>query len=101
LERFLDVRVRRNIVVRDAETLACYDANRAYFEGRQFEAVKAQIVLRLKEIETERAIESLVASLEKRASVRYTPGFEPPPREPEEGGFFCPATQKPKSETAP
>lgn len=97
LERFLEVRVRRNLVARDSELIACYEANHDYFEGKPFALVKDELKQKLEEEQRDRAIENMVAGLERRAMVRYTPGFEPPPREPaEEAGFHCPEAHAPE-----
>lgn len=93
-EWFLDVRVGRNIVVRESDVATCWEANRALFENATLSDVAPRIRERLKEEQRDRAIETLVVSLERRASVRYTPGFEPPPREPDnEGGLRCPTSR--------
>jgi hypothetical protein len=95
VERFLDVRVRRNIIVRESEVVACHDANAALFRDRSTEEARAEIRTRLEDQQRERALLSLISTLEKRAAIRYTPGFEPPaPTRPgDSGGLQCPETK--------
>lgn len=106
VERFLDVRVRRNIIVRESEVIACHEANAELFRELSPTDARAEIRMRLEDEQRERALFALISSLEKRATVRYTPGFEPPPptrmgENGENGGLVCPSPKKQASEQAP
>lgn len=91
VERFLDVRVRRNVVVRDAEISRCFEANRASFGGRTLDEVRGVISARLMEQHQERALRALIAQLERRANVRFTAGFDAAAPGPEPRvGLDCP-----------
>jgi hypothetical protein len=104
VERFLDVRVRRNVAVRESEVVLCYEANKERI-GRPYAEVKNQVRLRFEEQRADRALEALVDQLERRATVRYSPSFEPPPKVDDGAaaiGIECPETaQKVKGETEP
>ena len=104
VERFLDIRVRRNIAVRESEVVLCYEANKVRI-GRPYQNVRDQVRLRLEEQRAERGMVVLVDGLERRATVRYAPNFEPPPKADEAAqmiGIVCPETeQRQKGETEP
>lgn len=98
VNRFLDVRVRLNVVVSPAELRACYEANRARFPGQAFEAVAPQVRLRLVEQKEARALAEVVEQLEARARIRLEPPFDrpaPPDAEDEALGFTCPPIATP------
>lgn len=95
VNRFLDVRVRLNVVVAPAEVRACFEANRARFPGQSYEQVAAQVRLRLTEQKEARALADVVEQLESRARIRLEPPFDAPEEaaaEDDKLGFSCPET---------
>ena len=92
VNRFLDVRVRLNVVVGPAEVRACFEANRAHFGGQAFDAVAPQVRLRLQEQKEARALAEVVEQLEARARIRLEPPFDAaaPEEAPDPLGIECP-----------
>ena len=93
VERFLDVRVRRSLVIREADVLACFEANRAHFGDQPFSQAQAAVKNRIREQREREAVRELLAQLEERANVRYAPGLELPKNveaDRDELGFRCP-----------
>lgn len=92
VERFLDVRIRRNLSVRESDLVLCYEVNRPLFGAQPLDEVRERIRERILEDREIRARDALVRDLEKKVTVRYAPGFElEATDEPEEGfGLRCP-----------
>lgn len=100
VERFIDVRVRRNVSVRESDVVLCYEVNKARI-GRPYLEVKDEVRARLEAQRGDRAMEVLVDQLEKRATIRYAPSFEPPLKSEDNVqsiGIVCP---EPRSAEGP
>lgn len=93
-ERYLDLRVRLNVAIKESEMRRCYQVNEQRFFGRSFGQMRPRIELELRKQREQKALAELIEQLEGRAKIRYAPGFEPPPVTPaeeDEGvGFVCP-----------
>src|SRR5688572_11456624 len=91
-ERYLDLRVRLNVVIPDVDLMRCYEANESKFFGRSFSEMKPRIQLVLRDQQEQRALAELIEQLESRAKIRYSPGFDPGPTEaaPTSVAFRCP-----------
>jgi len=92
IERYLDLRVRLNVVIPDSDLLRCFEANETKFFGRSFAEMKSRIQVVLREQRERRALADLIEQLEARAKIRYSPGFDPGPADPAEASaaFRCP-----------
>ena len=91
-ERYLNLRVRLNVVIPDSDLMRCYEVNESKFFGRSFAEMKPRIQLVLREQREHKALLDLIAQLEGRAKIRYSPGFDPGPAEPAPASvaFQCP-----------
>jgi hypothetical protein len=91
-ERYLDLRVRLNVVIPEADLIRCFEANEKKFFGRSFAEMKPRIQLVLREQREQRALAELIEQLETRAKIRYSPGFDPGPSQvaPTSVAFSCP-----------
>lgn len=92
VSRFVDVRIRLNVVLNDRELRACFNANAKRFSKLTFEQAQPQIRVRLQQQKEERALTELLASLAQRAKIRVEPPYDlPVEEEPDEDiGFDCP-----------
>ena len=92
VERYLDLRVRLNVVIPEADLVRCYEANESKFFDRTFAEMKPRIQLVLREQQEQEALAELIAQLESRAKIRYSPGFDPGPADdaPASVAFKCP-----------
>jgi hypothetical protein len=91
-ERYLDLRVRLNVVIPESDLLRCYEANESKFFGRAFAEMKPRIQLVLQDQREQRVLADLLEQLETRAKIRYSPGFDPGPPDtaPTSVAFQCP-----------
>ena len=85
VDRFLEVRVKLNVVVTDEDVAACYAELPDVFRGASLGRVAPRIKQQLEVQRHGAAMVQLLEQLESRARVRYDPEFEPPPpiRDPE------------------
>lgn len=94
--RFINLRIRPAVVVRDSEVLRCYELNRAILGGEPLTAVRPVIEQNLRERRQDAALRELLGQLEKRASLRLAASFDlhgqPMPAEAEPGSLAirCP-----------
>jgi hypothetical protein len=77
--RFINLRVRPGVAVRESDLQRCYEANRHLLGGEELAAVRPLIERALREERSDSAIDTLVTQLEKKATLRFAPGFDPPP----------------------
>ena len=102
VDRFLEVRVRLNVVVTDGDVAYCFAARRAVFGSARVDVVAPRIEAQLRRQREADALADLLEQLTDRAQVRYHPRFEPPSNRPRRApirapgsGFTCPdGTQK-------
>ena len=97
IERFLEVRVRLNVVVTETDVARCYARIRSTFGGARLALVAPGIRDQLIRQREATAIAALIDQLMGRAELRYHPDFAPPrttgPRAParaQGSGFVCP-----------
>ncbi len=92
VERYLDLRVRLNVVIPEPDLIRCFEMNEKKFFGRSYAEMKPRIQLVLREQREQRALSDLVTQLSNRAKIRYAPGFDPGPSAPEAPSvaFQCP-----------
>jgi hypothetical protein len=91
-ERYLELRVRLDVVIPESDLERCFEANAGKFFDRTFAQMKPRILLVLREQREQKQLAELIAQLEARAKIRYSPGFDPGPRTAEETSvaFECP-----------
>ncbi len=90
--RFVDVRIRLNVVMSEREVRACFNANPERFSKLSFEQARPQIRVRLQEQKEAQALEDLLEQLAQRAKIRVEAPYDQPLVEQAEAevGFDCP-----------
>lgn len=100
--RFIQLRIRPGIVLREADVQRCYELNRHLLGDEPLAGVRPLIERALRQARSDAALAALVAQLERRTTVRYSAGFELPPMgRPEEAAprdaleLRCPSDEAP------
>ena len=96
VDRFLEVRVRLNVVVTDRDVADCFAARRTVFGSAGVEVVGPRVRAQLRRQREANALADLLEQLTGRAQLRYHPRFEPARTRPRPevrapgSGFTCP-----------
>ncbi len=97
VDRFLEVRVRLNVIVSERDIARCYEARRTSFGSAGLDVVAPRIREQLRQQREAEALADLLDQLIDRAEIRYDRRFEPPSNKPRRtrvrapgSGFTCP-----------
>jgi hypothetical protein len=86
VQRFVTLRIRPSIAVREVEVGRCYEENKELLGGEPLARVRPMIEQTIREARADLALGSLVLQLAKKATLRFAPGFEVEvPSAPERG----------------
>lgn len=93
--KFVELRVRPNVMVRDADVKRCYQRNQARLAGQSLSEARPVIERTLRDELQAVALRDLLAQLEAQASLRFSPDFRlvvaeaEPTAAPDPAAFRC------------
>ncbi len=73
--KFVELRIRPNLILRDADVKQCYQRNQAHFSGRSLAESRAVVERALRDELQGTALRELLAQLEAQVSLRFAPDF--------------------------
>ncbi len=76
VERFVALRIRQGFVIKERDIERCYAQNQGRFGSVSRAEVRPVIEELLRDARTEKALAGLLEQLEKRATLRFQPGFD-------------------------
>jgi hypothetical protein len=76
VERFVALRIRQGFVIKERDIERCYTQNQGRFGSVSRAEVRPVIEELIRDARTERALAVLLEQLEKRATLRFQPGFD-------------------------
>ncbi|MFO0726940.1 MAG: SurA N-terminal domain-containing protein [Myxococcota bacterium] len=76
VERFVALRIRQSFVIKEKDIERCYSANQGRLGSVSLSEVRPVIEELIRDARTERALSGVLEQLEKRATLRFQPGFD-------------------------